>query len=166
MSHRRTTDARAALEGPATRAAVRSPQARQRFRERPYPRPVDGDVGDGDAVVLAATRAMLSARTREEVAAVLHTAVNDLGGGVVPARLAGDALPLDVSLGVGEPRVVFVDRVSVAGLRLERHLPGLVQDALTTAARCDREEAQPRPGRTSHARDQQVQAPEQERGAP
>lgn len=140
-SEHRAADARAALDGPAVRAAARSAQAPGRPVGRPYLLAVEGDAGDGSAVVLAATRALLTARTREEAAAVLHTAVNDLGGGVVPARLAHEALPLDGSLGVGEPRLVVVDPVSVVRLRLERWLPGLVQEALETAARCDRERA-------------------------
>ncbi len=92
----------------------------------------------GDAVALAATRALLRARGREEAALVLRTAVEDLGGTVVPARLAGDdALPVDVSLGVGEPAVVEVAGGSQHHDRLARHLSELVNDAHTAAQRID-----------------------------
>jgi diguanylate cyclase (GGDEF)-like protein len=94
----------------------------------------------GDTVVLAATRALLSVRSREEAAAVLLTAIRDLGGAVVPARLAEahrDALPMDVSLGVGEPMLVVVPELSVAALQLGHHLPTLLQDAGGAADRCD-----------------------------
>jgi diguanylate cyclase (GGDEF)-like protein len=89
-------------------------------------------------VALAATRALLNATTRTEAAAVLHTAVHDLGGAVLPARLAGpNALPVDVSLGAGEPHVVAVDPVSPAASRLAQHLPLLVRDAGMAAERAE-----------------------------
>ncbi|WP_220794844.1 hypothetical protein, partial [Nocardioides pelophilus] len=73
-------------------------------RRRSYPLPLEGDGRRGDAIALAATRALLRALTREEAAQILRTAVDDLGGEVVPARLASDdALPQDISLGVGGP---------------------------------------------------------------
>jgi diguanylate cyclase (GGDEF)-like protein len=70
---------------------------------------------------------------------VLRTAIRDLGGRVVRARLAGpDAIPVDVSLGVGEPMVVTIlDPVDVSSFRLARQLPALVEDALAAARRCD-----------------------------
>ena len=125
--------------GPATEAARRTPAERAAARARPYALPDTTDA-TGDAIVLAATRAMLTATSRQQVAAILHTAVNDLGAGVVPARLADGhphAVPLDVSLGVGEPRVVVVDPVSLGAMRCSHQLPGLVEDALLTASRCD-----------------------------
>jgi methanogenic corrinoid protein MtbC1 len=74
-------------------------------------------------------------QTRAEAAQVLHTAVHDLGGAIVPARLAGDdAIPVDVSLGVGEPRLVVADQMDMAGMRLAQHLPLLVRDAQHAAA--------------------------------
>ena len=124
--------------GPAMHAARRTRLVRR--SERAYPLPLSGDGASGDAVVLAATRALLAAATREEVAQVLHTAVNDLGGGVLPARLAPageNVIGVDVSLGVGEPRVVVADPISLDRMRLSQHLPILVQDALMAAARCD-----------------------------
>jgi len=124
--------------GPAT-AAARRDQAQRRGRgARAYPETRRLDDASGDAVALAATRALLHVRTRAEAAQVLHTAVHDLGGAVVPARLAGDdAIPVDVSLGHGEPRVVVADTLDLTGMRLSQHLPLLAQDALQAAARCE-----------------------------
>jgi diguanylate cyclase (GGDEF)-like protein len=128
-------------QGPASRAAKRQASG---AGERGYPPPDDVDDPTGDAVALAATRALLKASTREEVARVLHTAVGDLGGTVVPARLASEsAMSVDVSLGVGEPQVVVVlDPMDLASLRLTHHLPTLVEDALAVAARCDHHQRQ------------------------
>ncbi len=102
--------------GPAYAAARRT---ERRFSPRPYEHP--SDVGlTGEGVVLAATRALLSVRSREEAADVLLTAIRDLAGGVVPARLAEahrDALPGDVSLGIGDPLLVVVPELSVAPCR-------------------------------------------------
>jgi diguanylate cyclase (GGDEF)-like protein len=129
-------------DGPATNAARRSTGLpRQRGRERTHPLPLDPADPSGDSAVLAATRAFLGARTRAECAAILHTAVNDLGGGVVPARYAmNDVIPVDVSLGEGEPCLVVADPHGPAALRLAHHLGPLVEDALLAAARCDETE--------------------------
>jgi diguanylate cyclase (GGDEF)-like protein len=125
--------------GPAAYAARREREsADERRPSRAYASPGVHDDPGGDATVLAATRALLLADTREDVARILRTAVHDLGGAIVPARLAtGSTLPVDVSLGVGEPRVVMVEPMSHAGFRLAQHLPMLVEDALVAAARCD-----------------------------
>jgi diguanylate cyclase (GGDEF)-like protein len=82
---------------------------------------------------------MHAASSRAEVALVLHAAINDLGGAVVPARLAGPAaVPVDVALGVGEPKVVVVvEPMHPAQLRIAHHLPLLVEDAKAAAAACD-----------------------------
>lgn len=122
--------------GPATAASRRRRPSRSSGRA--YPRPLQADP-EGGAVLLAATRALVAATSREEVARVLRTAVHDWGGGVVPARLAApDALPLDVSLGIGEPLVVMgLDALDPAVFRMRHHLPGLFEDALVAAARCD-----------------------------
>lgn len=127
------------VAGPATHATRRARSRQRPAGQRAFPLPFELD-GTGDAVALAATRALLSVSSREDAAAVLHTAVNDLGGAVVPARLGEanpDATHVDVSLGVGEPQLVVVDAMSVAALRLFSHLPTLVEDAHTAAARCD-----------------------------
>ncbi|HWG95294.1 MAG TPA: B12-binding domain-containing protein [Mycobacteriales bacterium] len=100
---------------------------------RPYP-PCDG--GTSSDVVVAAVRALLRTTTPHDVHAVITTAVRDLGGAVVPARLEPDALlPLDVSLGCGEPLLPVAERLSVAAMELERLLPRLVDDARAALAR-------------------------------
>jgi hypothetical protein len=100
---------------------------------RAYLEVVTGEDGDADAaaVQLAATRALLTAATPEEVAALVATLVRDLGGGLLPARLdvRGVALPLDVSLGLSEPKLAWAEPVSVAAMRLESVLPLFVEDA-------------------------------------
>jgi diguanylate cyclase (GGDEF)-like protein len=80
---------------------------------------------------LAATRALLAARTPQDVAAIVATLVRDLGGGLVPARLAQSdtTVQLDVSFGLSEPLLPWADPVSVAWMRLSRVLPGVVVDA-------------------------------------
>ena len=109
-------------------------------RLRAYPAPLTPEDGTGDSAVLAATRALLAVTSREEAAQVLRTAVHDLGGAVVPARLAETTpgvVDVDVALGVGEPQLVVMDPLGLSGMRITHHLPGLVQDALVAAARCD-----------------------------
>ncbi|HYO41001.1 MAG TPA: GGDEF domain-containing protein [Nocardioidaceae bacterium] len=128
--------------GPAWAAARRTEQHTDPQRlggVSSYRRSRDHADPAGDSVALHATRAMLTASTRAEVALVLHTAINDLGGAVLPARLAGpDAVPVDVSLGVGEPKVVMsIEPMDPACLRIAHHLPLLVEDAKAAAARCD-----------------------------
>lgn len=93
--------------------------------------PAAGEDADDAEVQLAATRALLVATEPHEVAAVVATLVRDLGGGLVPARLAHDsaALPLDVSLGLSEPLLPWVEPVSVARMRLSRVLPVVLADA-------------------------------------
>lgn len=106
--------------------------------QRAYPPPHDPADPTGDSVALAATRALLGVESRADAALVVRTAVRDLGGEVVAARLAPpEAMQVDVSLGDGERTAVVVDRISSAAMRLAHHLPTLVHDALRTAARCD-----------------------------
>jgi diguanylate cyclase (GGDEF)-like protein len=133
------------VDGPALAAARRhaaSPPIGT--RQRGYPLAANPYDATGDAVALAATRALLKVASRAEAARVLHTAVNDLGGAVLPARLAGaGSIPVDVSLGVGEPQVVMVlDEVDLAAMRLTHHLPLLVEDALSAAARSEHQQRQ------------------------
>ena len=100
------------------------------IRERAYP--LDGGYDDPLVVRarLGATRALLAATTPEQVAAILATFVGDLGGRLVPARLAdSDAMPLDVSLGTGEPILPCAGPASVAGMRLLAVLPTFVEEA-------------------------------------
>ena len=127
--------------GPASNVWRRG-QADRRAPEpkrRPYVLPTGAEEdASGDAVALAATRALLRALTRDEAAVVLRTAVDDLGAAVVPARIAADtALPVDISLGVGEPTVLEVEPGTAAYARMMRHLTDLVDDAHTAATRSD-----------------------------
>ncbi len=99
--------------------------------ERAYPAvPADDDL-EAVSAQLAATRALLSATTPQEVAGIVATLVRDLGGGLVPARLAESerTIQLDVSFGLSEPMLPWAEPVSVAAMRLSRVLPGFVQDA-------------------------------------
>lgn len=129
--------------GPAARrlgpAALlpRAPYGSRDRGARPYARP-SGPDPDGREVLHAATRALLAVRSRQEAAAVLQTAVRDLGGAVVPAWLEPrGALPVDVSLGVTEPLVIVVEPGSLAALHLTTALPALVEDAMAAAAGAD-----------------------------
>jgi len=110
----------------------------------------ESDGVGADAVALAAARALLRVDTRAEAAAVLHAAVRELGGRVVPAVVDDpEALAVDVSLGLGEPCVVVPAEQSAGILqRLRRQLPPVVEDAQAAAARCDRYQRQARRART------------------
>jgi diguanylate cyclase (GGDEF)-like protein len=131
-----------AAQGPAFVAGQRTPATNGAARG--YPTALGSFDATGASVVLAATRALLTAKSRVEVARVLHTAVEDLGGAVVSARSAPpEAMPVDVSLGVGEPQLVVVDQIHPASMGLTSHLPTLVEDALTAAARCEGDRRRP-----------------------
>ena len=125
---------------PSVLAARRTaPHARDRARAagRAYPAiAVDDDVAAAGPH-LAATRALLAAATPDEVAGIVVTLVHDLGGGIVPVRLAGTdvVLPVDVSLGLSEPMLAWADPVSMAAMRLSRILPTFVEDARTVVGR-------------------------------
>jgi diguanylate cyclase (GGDEF)-like protein len=80
--------------------------------------------------VLDATRALLWIESPTAVAVVAYDLVETLGGRVIPA--AGpteDALPLDVSFGVGGPALAAAPQAGTARMLLERHLPAFVEDA-------------------------------------
>jgi diguanylate cyclase (GGDEF)-like protein len=102
---------------------------------RAYP-PAAVDV-DAEAIVarLAATRALLGAQTPEEVAGILATLVRDLGGELMPARLAAQAgvLPLDVSLGLTEPLLPWCEPASVSAMRIATVIPSFLEDARAVA---------------------------------
>lgn len=123
--------------------SVRAARARRRVRppdggpERAYPAVEVGDDPDATAVRLAATRALLTATTPQDVTLVVATLVHDLGGGLLPARLdpRSTALPLDVSLGLSEPMVPWAEPVSLAAMRLESVLPGFLEDARSVLGR-------------------------------
>ncbi|HET7688879.1 MAG TPA: hypothetical protein VFK41_00740, partial [Nocardioidaceae bacterium] len=81
-------------------------------------------------VVLNAVRAMLRVESVEHAVAVLQDTVRLLGGGTVPARSAGsDAIPVDISLGQGDPLLPVAPLQSPTRRVLERLVPGLVEDA-------------------------------------
>jgi diguanylate cyclase (GGDEF)-like protein len=62
-----------------------------------------------------------------------------LGGRVIPAAAAaGDALPVDVSFGVGAPALPAAPQAGVARMLLERHLPAFVRDAQRALELLDR----------------------------
>ena len=109
-----------------------------------------GDGVGGAAVALAAARRLLRVDTRAEAAQVLQAAVRELGGEVVDAREGRrDALPEDVSLGVGDPVLVVPgDAGDPARQRLERELPARLADARAAAARCDHYQRQATRART------------------
>ena len=82
------------------------------------------------SVVLNATRALLWIETAADASAVARDLVEDLGGVTVAALASTDnALPVDLSFGVGEPVLPAAPRSSVARMLLERHLPIFVRDA-------------------------------------
>ena len=82
------------------------------------------------SVVLNATRALLWIETAADASAVARDLVEDLGGMTVAALApTDDALPVDLSFGVGEPVLPAAPRSSVARMLLERHLPIFVRDA-------------------------------------
>jgi GGDEF domain-containing protein len=81
-------------------------------------------------VTVTAQRAILRARAPEQVVDALELAVSRLGGAVVPAHTGGaDVLHLDIGLGVRAPLVPCAAVDDPARPRLERVLPGLVEDA-------------------------------------
>ncbi|MGA8256843.1 MAG: GGDEF domain-containing protein [Nocardioides sp.] len=89
-------------------------------------------------ILLATVRALLRAGSRSEAAEVLQAAVADLGGEVVPAHKAlRSDLPVDVSLGAGEPLMVRLAADPAAADFLSAHLAALVEDASWAALQCD-----------------------------
>ena len=118
---------------PSMLAARRSGLGRWRdlITVRAYPSMALEDDAVAVAAQLGATRALLAVRRPDEVTRIVITLVLDLGGGVVPARLASatSSLPIDLSLGLEEPLLPQAEPVSVAALRLARILPDFVEDA-------------------------------------
>ena len=90
-------------------------------------------------VLVTTLRAFLRAESRREVATVLQATVGHLGGGVIAARKAAASdLPVDVSLGVGEPLVVRPPVDASDARFLVENLAAVVEDALSAAHRIDR----------------------------
>ncbi len=109
---------------------------------RPGPAPLPSAVPSADAAlgaVLEATRALLWIESPADVVSVARELVETLGGRVIPAAAAaGDALPVDVSFGVGAPALPAAPPAGVARMLLERHLPAFVRDAQRALELLDR----------------------------
>ena len=89
------------------------------------------DAVDPHAVRLAldTARAMLRSTTAEDVRDALVDLVVRCGGTVGPAaEQEDDVIPVDLAIGVGAPLLPRAAPASVARLRLEALLPGLVED--------------------------------------
>jgi diguanylate cyclase (GGDEF)-like protein len=113
---------------PARPAARAAPLRGKRRARRPGP----AIAGRADAASVAAdvTRALLRVGTGEEAVGVLIAAVGRLGGQVMPARLRDPrGLPLDLSLGFGEPLQPVAELGAPARERLEQVVPQLLDDA-------------------------------------
>ena len=96
---------------------------------------------EGKDLFFNATRALLMVRSAGDAKKVITATVLALGGHVVPAVSAGlDALPLDLSFGMGEPVVAVVPQEGWARVLLERHLPALVKDARNALELCSQVE--------------------------
>jgi len=102
--------------------------------------PPDGPPADAAlSAVLDATRALLWIETPAAVPAMARDLVERLGGRVVAAAAAtGDALPVDVSFGLGEPVLPTAPQAGVPRMLLERHLPAFVRDAQRALELLDR----------------------------
>ena len=93
---------------------------------------------DSEAVLVAyqTARMMLRAATPAELRDALVALVERLGGTVGPAAEEDDqVLPVDLSVGEGPPVLPRAPALSLARMRLEAILPGLVEDARELAHR-------------------------------
>lgn len=80
--------------------------------------------------IYRATRSLLRIHSAEEAVGVIIDAVKKLGGGTAPARVGHpDALPMDISLGEGEPLLATAKPGSTARRHLEEFVPNLAEDA-------------------------------------
>jgi diguanylate cyclase (GGDEF)-like protein len=80
--------------------------------------------------IYRATRSLLRANSAEEAVGIIIDAVKQLGGGTVPGRVGDpDALPVDISLGEGEPLLPTAPAGSTARRHLEEFVPHLAEDA-------------------------------------
>jgi diguanylate cyclase (GGDEF)-like protein len=108
----------------------------------PGPPPLPSPRPSADAAlsaVLEATRALLWIESPADVVTVARELVEMLGGRVIPAAAAArDALPVDVSFGVGAPALPAAPQAGVARMLLERHLPAFVRDAQRALELLDR----------------------------
>jgi PAS domain S-box-containing protein len=75
-------------------------------------------------------KGLLRITSADDAAELLHEAIRQMGGRLVPGSQAGpDALPIDVSLGRGRPLFVTAERLSIATTPLPRLLAGMTDDA-------------------------------------
>ena len=130
---------RTVRSGPAARAGELPPALEAlndaAFDDRPVPALGVGDA-DAAAALVQATRLILIAETPEQVVAAVGGFAVQLGGWLTAAADdSGSALPLDIALGTGTPVLVDADALSIARMRLEQLLPGLLEDARTATAR-------------------------------
>lgn len=87
---------------------------------------------------VAALRRIVHARSDGDLVAALASFIETAGGSTGPADLhQGDVIPLDIGLG-GEPLLPRAEPYSLARMRIEAHLPALVDDARAAAARLRR----------------------------
>ncbi len=125
---------------PASVAAQRSTRPWWTARaDRAYPEPEPPVDAEAMAAELAALRSLLAADTRGDVAKTLWTLVRDLGGTVVPARLApqSGSMRLDVSLGLDEPLLPCSEETSTARMRLLAVLPRFLDACRQALARLE-----------------------------
>lgn len=104
--------------------------------------PGSGALPDAETIVDGVVRQLLHAESAGEVRAILLASVHRLGGFTVLADHADEsALPVDLTMGAGEPLLPVAEPGSPARVNLERHLPTLVADArhaLDVIARTER----------------------------
>lgn len=106
--------------------------------------PHDGTEGAETTALLAikaALRSLLREDREERAVEVLERTVEHLGGITVPAGIDDERIiPIDVSMGIGEPRHVAAPLPSVARTLLERFLPELVEDVRVVLDRLRRDD--------------------------
>jgi diguanylate cyclase (GGDEF)-like protein len=102
--------------------------------DRPVPELGLGDE-EGATALVAALRALLTAREPEGAVVVLARFVVALGGGLSSDAEAPDVIPLDLAFGTGGVLFPVAESLSVARMRLEQLLPRLVEDARGIVAR-------------------------------
>lgn len=84
-------------------------------------------VGFEEDHVIEAERALRAVTCPEQARAIICRLVRQLGGAVVGARLQDEwTLPFDISFGASQPQVAIAEPWTVARIRLEQVLPGLV----------------------------------------
>jgi diguanylate cyclase (GGDEF)-like protein len=101
--------------------------------------PIEPPADAALSAVLNATRALLWIESPIAVAEIARDLVEMLGGRVIPAAdPTEDALPVDLSFGVGEPVLPAAPQAGVARMLLERYLPAFVRDAQRALELLDR----------------------------